>query len=138
MCAGWTLTDGTTLISIRNAFPPLCFPQDTHIFRISLCCSFESFFYFTSAAGMLVRSGLGLCDEVWLQSEAARKIGPPGKKRRAVGSSLGHHEANTILLSSRVFPSPVGSHGTFLGLKNNPHPALLVGLMMITAFRPSS
>lgn len=81
-------------------------------------------------------SGLGLCDKIWLQLEAERKIGPPGKKESS-WESLGHHEANAILLSSLVFPLPVGSCGTFFP-ENNPHPVLLVGLMMITAFRPSS
>lgn len=123
----------------QKCFPTMMLPtRHSHFLGFPSVAALRASFIFTSAAGMLLRSGLGLRDEVWLQSEAARKIGPPGKKRRAVGSSLGRHEANTILRSWRVFPLPVGSHGTFLGLKKNPHPALLVGLMMITAFRPSS
>lgn len=88
--------------------------KDTRLYCFFLCCSFDNFLIFTSAAGMLVCSGPGLCDEVLLQME--RKIGPAVKKESS-RERPGHHQANAILLLSHLLPLTLRSLSTFLGLK---------------------
>lgn len=64
-CSIQTLSEQAETVTFKAASSRMY----THIFKISLCCSFESFLYFTSAAGMLVCSGLGLCDKVSLRGK---------------------------------------------------------------------
>lgn len=86
------------------------FIKDTHFFMVSFSAAALRASWFLH----LVCSGPGLCDEVLLQME--RKIGPPVKMERSE-ERPGHHQANAILLLSRLLPLTLRSLSNFLGLK---------------------